>query len=56
MKRARESRDFLHKELLKEKKAHYKLSQKETEIAELKTQLERANQPNAPQGNRHTFY
>lgn len=48
VKRARSSRDLLHEELSKEKTAHYRtreeLSQKDIEIAELKTQLEKATQ------------
>ena len=48
VKRARSGRDLLHEELSKEKTAHYRtreeLSQKDIEIAELKTQLEKATQ------------
>lgn len=48
VKRARESRDLFHEELSKEKTAHYRareeLSQKDIEIAELKSQLENASQ------------
>ncbi len=48
VKRARRGRDLLHEELSKEKTAHYRareeLSQKDIEIAGLKTQLEKAIQ------------
>jgi len=48
VKRARESRDLFHEELSKEKTAHYRtqeeLSQKDIEIAKLKSQLENASQ------------
>jgi hypothetical protein len=48
VKRARSGRDLLHEELSKEKAAHYRtreeLSQKDIEISELKTQLEKATQ------------
>lgn len=48
VKRARNGRDLLHEELSKEKTAHYRtreeLSQKDIEIAELKTQLKKATQ------------
>jgi hypothetical protein len=48
VKRARSGRDLLHEELSKEKTAHYRvleeLSQKDSEIAELKTQLARVTQ------------
>jgi hypothetical protein len=48
VKRARSSRDLLHEELSREKTAHYRareeLSQKDIEIAELKTLLEKASQ------------
>lgn len=48
VKRAREGRDSLKEELSKEKTAHYQtqyeLNQKEIENAELKSQLEKANE------------
>lgn len=48
VKRARDGRDLIHEELSKEKTAHYRareeVSQKEIEIAELKTQLAKAMQ------------
>ena len=48
VKRARNGRDLLHEELSREKTAHYRareeLSQKDIEIAELKTLLEKATQ------------
>ncbi len=48
VKRARESRNFLHEELSKEKTAHHKtqdaLNKKEIEIAELKARLDKADQ------------
>jgi hypothetical protein len=46
VKRARDGRDLLQEELSKEKTAHYRareeLSQKDSEIAELKAQLEKS--------------
>ena len=48
VKRARNSRDLLGKELSNEKTAHYRaleeLNHKDMEIAELKSQLEKASQ------------
>jgi hypothetical protein len=48
VKRARKSRDVIREELVKEQAAHYeiqnRLNKKESEIAELKMQLEQAKQ------------